>query len=434
MRRAARAVAAALLWLLPAASHGGEIQFQVEFDWLNYPGWNARGGRVVFIPRDNAKPSVSLFAKEVHLSPDLVLGDFQFHCPEADIRASLRACAAGAIAFRHPIIGETQGRVSVRYFPEREAARITLREMRLASGVAQVSGRWEGKSQDWGLKLAVHSLDVAKLSELVRRLSGEGEPPTDLKGRLDAWVELSGKGSGITVARLAAKGRRISFNGIQAAQDASGVINVTARRARDTWNISGNAALNGGALYLEPGISLAGVPPGFALTAPTSGSVKLRAEAQWQMADQSLQVQSIRLHHPEVMDLAIAGFFHPNRPKVIETLDLNARVENLAEAFAPYLQPLLLGYGLGELDTAGAFRLSARVEQGRLRAAHLRTNNVSARDGQGRFRFTGLKGSLAFNTGVEAVPSRLRWRKQRSIACHSARGICDSLPAKGIST
>jgi hypothetical protein len=129
------------------------------------------------------------------------------------------------------------------------------------------------------------------------------------------------------------------------------------------------------------------------------------------MADQSLQIPSIRLHHPGVMELAVAGLFHPSRPEVIETLDVNARVKKLAEAFAPYLQPLLLGFGLGELDTAGAFRLSAQVERGKLRSAHLRVNNVRAKDGQGRFQLAGLKGALAFNAGAEPKPSRLRWRK-----------------------
>lgn len=89
-------------------------------------------------------------------------------------------------------------------------------------------------------------------------------------------------------------------------------------------------------------------------------------------------------------------------------VDLRLRSDDLAPLRDAYLSGWLGVAGLGDLSLGGAFDARLMMSNSVVRTARVALHQVSLDDPNGRFRFAGLDGDVAFSGGA-SVDSALRW-------------------------
>ncbi|UJB17512.1 MULTISPECIES: YdbH domain-containing protein [Lysobacter] len=94
----------------------------------------------------------------------------------------------------------------------------------------------------------------------------------------------------------------------------------------------------------------------------------------------------------------------------LAALDLNLDSADLAPLRDGYLSGFLGLAGLAKLELSGAMQARVRMSGGELQQAEANLHEVALKDDQGRFRFEGLDGSVAYSADAPR-DSELSWRE-----------------------
>lgn len=107
--------------------------------------------------------------------------------------------------------------------------------------------------------------------------------------------------------------------------------------------------------------------------------------------------------------LAVEGSAALTPDASLAALDLNLSSADLAPLRDGYLSGFLGLAGLSKLDMSGALQAKVRMSGGELQQAEATLREVGLKDDQGRFRFSGLDGTVAYSADAPRS-SELGWR------------------------
>ncbi len=137
--------------------------------------------------------------------------------------------------------------------------------------------------------------------------------------------------------------------------------------------------------------------------------VQLHMDGDMQ-AGQGLQLPRIDWDDRQALRGTASAGFSPDG--ALTRLQADARSTDLTALLQRYLSGPLGTAGLGDLQAQGGLRASVQWSGGRLRQASAVLDDVRLQDGQGRFRFDGLRGDVRFSADA-AVDSTLYWRSSQ---------------------
>ena len=378
-------------------------------------GWEARGVTAELV-LDTAAPSAVLNIERLRLSavPDETLSDISIHCPVLETGPRWR-CHRGSLKAA-PWRGQAlAGRVEAEFDPATGALALKLEGLSLAGGQLSLSVR--GDARSWTLALGGQDMDAAQAGVLAQVL-GIGLP-YEVRGRLDFRVLVAGRGTKARKLTLSLQAREFAFSdatGRQAGEDMTTTLKARIERKAQRWEVSLDADLKGGFLYLEPvGLDLERWP------ARLQGTLALEQKG-------GLVIERLLWDQPGVLKLSVRGRVEPgvqaavaaaNRlawPQNVQRLmasvpELELKVEEarLPGAYESLLQPWLYGTPAGELEARGLFSARLQVREGRLAGLALALEDVDLRDGENRFEVRGLSGSLAWAPDAMERRAWIRW-------------------------
>jgi hypothetical protein len=120
-------------------------------------------------------------------------------------------------------------------------------------------------------------------------------------------------------------------------------------------------------------------------------------------------MRRLDLRHPGVATLALEGAVDLAPAVAVRELTASLDSPALAALYTTWLQPLVLGTALGDLDVRGALALAAASRGGQLERLDFDCHACSVVDALGRFGIEGLEGGFRLHAGQTPRRSTLGW-------------------------
>lgn len=379
--------------MAPRAALGIE-QLQLDLGNLSGEGWQAENVHLALQLDGRAQLTVQRLRLPEPLEP---LRDVTLQCRRLVLDGEQVQCAKGELRAAESPLGTDPMPVSFRYrFPD-QALSLQLREAAFADG--QLDLELALQQARWRVTLDGRALDAAALAARVPALA----PPegTRLDASLDVSGELLGTGAELQQADLRLRTAAAAFasaDGRNAAEQLALQAELRARAQGADWLLDGQLAASRGTVCVGPCWDLPQQP------------VSLRFEGRWRHGTRLLEVTSF--HYQDVGALEASGSFHyaPFAPSPWPALDVQVASADAGHLYRAYLQPSSIGTVLEDLTVSG--RLDGHVAKSSTGgwSVQARLQELSFQDRAARFGLRGVNGTLAWNNGADAEPSRLRWQ------------------------
>lgn len=290
------------------------------------------------------------------------------------------------------------------------------------AGTAQAAGLRRGQ-----LAIALHetaleaslgragaSLQANYTFEQAQLALQAGELPLDwLKPLTDwLWAEASLQGGALSGALQLdlSREQRIGFEGRLSLADlgldtpdgriaAAGLgfdIELLGESGADGWTLKGEGPIRGGELLLGSlyaALPERGVDYAFALRG----------------SEQGLAIERLQWTDAGVAELQASARIPAGTEGLPPELDLRLDLPDLSAAHARYGETALATLGLPGLGVSGKATATLRRQAARWTALELEGLTLDARDAQGRFAVSGLRGDLVWTAEVTSRGSRLAW-------------------------
>ncbi|MCI0590616.1 MAG: hypothetical protein L0Y67_03285 [Gammaproteobacteria bacterium] len=369
--------------------------------------WRAHG---VFIELnwrgdEHAELRVEIDRLELPLPID-PLAKIRLTCPQAAIESTQIVCNGGSLALKNTLLDQPQLGVAFRYGVTEGTLTFALQDGHVGGGTMRLEGHLAG--QEWDVRVVASDLSAERLSEMLRAHLLWLQGYTVLQGNLSTMARASGGGS--SPSRIQAQGRvtALTFDGQSAGQDVDGQFEMTLERGEAGWRGQGETVLTHGLLYIEPGIHVGAVSPGFTLEV-REGPLRMNVVAEWDGKAQTLNLSHALLDHPGVVHAEGTALVLLDREVPVQMVRLRATQARLGPLYEAYLQPLLLGTSFNALDVTGVVEVDAVVESGNLSEIHLGLEHVDLHDKKGRFGIADVNGSFAYSSRSDPREGRLQW-------------------------
>jgi len=347
--------------------------------------------------------ATSLSIGDLELPGGFHLRDVRLDCPRVTVGADGLACADGEFSAAASPLGALRVPVRARY--DAGAYSITTAAFRSAGGSVRFS--LDGKGHAPRLRMTLRDVELPPLLAL----AGAAQPALAAveltAGRADLELDCAPVGRGPMECRAHGRLKRVDATGSSSAEQATIRFDVTRVRVGGGERWRGELALEAGALYVEPGITVDGLTPGFLLRA--DGKPVLAAFDITRGDDGRVQLHHCRLQHPGVAELSFDGDATLAPRPAWRDGDLRFSTPALAGFYSTWLQPLLLGSALGDLSARGGLDFALRRREGAIARLDIDCRDCAIADARGRYAVNALNGGIKLHAGGEALASSLSW-------------------------
>lgn len=374
---------------------GGTLGLGLDVGRVEGAGWIADGVSMHLDLGDPQRIALALTVKTLRLPGGReTITDLRITCPQLRLDPGVIDCPKGQASLVHDAVGRRPFALAFRYRRD-GVLRVSFRDLGLWRGVVDGRLRWDRTR--WSASLSAKRLAIGTL---MQRLARE----VDLRslagsGYLDLDVDLEGDALGVRTLGLSAGSRDLGFTdpaSTVVGEEVSADLRLSGVREPGGWRLRGALDVQGGQLYLEPVFLDAAARP-----------LRIQASARWRDRPRALVIRELDyeqhgvVHAKASMELELEG-----RP-LLRSLALDLTEARFPGAYELYIQPLLIGTALDDLQSEG--RISGALSYVRDGPSELtlRLAGLSVEDARGRFGIQGVGGTLRWHDAPRALPSRL---------------------------
>jgi len=354
-------------------------------------------------PLSAAGFSLSLAIGDLELPGGIRFHDLRLACRSLTVDSAGLACADGELAVARSPLGAL--RVPVRVRQTGDAWRLSAPAFSFAGGSLRFSlGLTGGAGQ---VQLALRDIQLPRLAELAEVLLPAAALPAVTAGRIDLELDCEFAGRRPVNCRAQGLVDRVDAAGSSSAEQASVRFDLGQRRDADGERWRGELALTAGTLYVEPGLSVGDLTPGFLLRA--DGEPVVFAFELARGDDGRLRLLQGRLRQPGVADASFDGdaLLAPSFGWGDGAIRFSTPA--LDGFYSTWLQPLLLGTALGDLAARGGLDVALVRRDDTLVSLDVDCHDCAFTDAQGRYAIEALNGGLRLHAGADALASSLSW-------------------------
>ncbi|MEN8175883.1 MAG: hypothetical protein ABFS23_08980 [Pseudomonadota bacterium] len=362
-----------LVLLLPSVA--AAISLTLSSDRLTHD-WLEAGGLELALDLSGPEPAVSLRAQELQLA-GIRLNDLAFVCPRPEVRLPGRlACDQGKLSFRNEDFSAVELPLSFEW-------------TRAASA-----------DDGWQLNAAVDAIDLGDLGTALGSLWPQAGVLAGGQSRVA--LKLDYRSAGVFSGSLESRVADVSLASADAAVLGESLdADIKSFFASTDRGLSGTLEFTSGAGEL--------LTPYFYLST-TDRPLKIRARFDADLTDHSIVLEGARLTHGDLLSLRGSARILPAAATPLSRLRLSSGETSLAAAVENYLEPVLVHPLWESLQASGGARFTLALADGRLAAASLGLNAVSATAGDPPvLSVTGLDADLA-TRHRDGRPSVLAWQ------------------------
>jgi hypothetical protein len=348
---------------------------------------------------------VRLSATEIRYADAFAVQRPQVICGDGLLSATLVSCIGGHYRVEHPALGLIEGDLAFHYRADTGAFQAGLADVRIGDTI--VAGALVRSPAEWGAEFIARGLPLEAARMLGEPLELWPAGYTGESGTLDVAIRLRGAPGRVESAEGVVRADSVGIFGASSAEDLTLEAEFSALRTGG-WNLAADGRLTAGAVYIEPGLVLGDMRPGFAVLIEEE-PVTFSVDGAWSPSGAQLTLRHIHYRHPGVVAVDGRGEFDLTEGFSVRNADVRVAAAGAGPLYETYLQPLLLQTSFDVLDAAGSIEADIRIDGGELRDLDLRLTDVHVYDRNGRFSVAGLDGGLRISAADFPVPSHLNW-------------------------
>jgi hypothetical protein len=353
-------------------------------------GWSARGVKVTLsIAAEPLRATLDI-AQLTLPAPVGVLQSVSVRCDALRLERGAYACddALAVLDSRH------RDRIALRgafaWTPDTDALDVDATFDGPAGESMRVRARVDG--DDWRVAATTDGYPVAALAPWLGDVIA-WSPTTPASGMLALVAEATGRGGALERLGVDARLDGLSFSAYDdrlATEALAGAVRLDVHATEQgAWAVAAELRGEGGQAYADPWFVDAGTRP---FVMQGSGTLD---------AARTLTLDTLAVDQPGV--LRATGRAVADRDG-LRTLALDIADARLPGAYEVYLQPLLIGTVLDELETQGGARGRLEIEDGTPTRCELVLDRVYAEDRNGRFGVYGARGDVRWVRDTAGPP------------------------------
>jgi hypothetical protein len=248
----------------------------------------------------------------------------------------------------------------------------------------------------WQLQLDAKGVDLRRVHKVFEAISG-----MRLKGKIDLSLKMSGKqGEGATTVQWQTKMRNLSFNvgNEYLGEELYGRLQGSAELSDSSWGGSHKVLLQRGAI-LTPALFLA----------PEGEPINIRSGFSWDSESEKIVISNLKYRHNGILTAQLSASINTKKSTEIQRVNLKTDKFDMSAVYTSYLQPVLAGSLLEDLELTGDGALELELGSSGQHRVDLQLNDLFLEDGSKRFALYGMNGRLVATSGRKAQTSRLSW-------------------------
>ena len=393
--------------VLPSANAFEQMKFAIE--QAEFSGWQVENLALDFDISAEEIPQLFISINKLKSATGETFKEISIVCPfpslQHVLQINLIQCKSGSFSVKHKQFGRLKGDLDFVFDAENERIETSIRNMQIAKGrIGLTATVRKGK---WQFDLKGRSLDVAHLKKLAAAFVTLPDATSDESGEINLDLTVNGSDAAVKSANIKLRTFDLGFDGNSVAEELDATLNVSVQKHGAEWRVKEDLSLIDGVVYIESGIQLGAVSPGFLLE-PGEEPITLSLDAD--MRAERIKVHEMVLTHPQVMTARVSGVMHPQQDAPIDDLTLSFNTDDLKSVFPVYIQPLLYGTGLDEMEIVGQTYLKIKLGENGITDFHLIVGDVYADDLAGRFHIAGLDGDVRLNSDPNVKDSAMQWQ------------------------
>lgn len=381
------------------------LSLHLHFTNVKYSAWHVQDLNLDVVYHTAEAIEVHLSAKHLTLPAPLQhLTDMTVACPRATISADTVFCPSGQFELHTPLLDPTPVRVTFHYQIKTREVQFALTNIAIAGGMLSVEGHLT--QADWSVAFRAATLNLAQFpGRWGEALPWLSQPPHGFKyaGLLHASGRLMGRLQQVLDGTVEGRVEEFSFSDApsrRVGEHISASFSLHATQQPQRWRIQSNMRFAHGQLYVEP-----------VFLEPTTSPLTLAVDAQWWPSTQRMTLSSVAFDHPGVVTARGRASLELTDVPQVTDAQFDVPPTPFSEMYRVYVQPFLIGTALDAIESTGAISLSVGRDAQGASTLQATLADISLHDRQGRYRFDGLTGTLAWAEDTTAPqPSSLQWR------------------------
>ena len=392
-----------------------QLSFGIEE--AEFSGWQIENLDLSFDFAAEEIPTLSISINKLKSADGETFKEVIIECPfpsfQNVLQFNLIECQSGSFSANHNQLGRLKGNINFLYDAEKEQFKTSIKQLRIAKGLVDVTAKIS--KEKWHVDLKGRSLDVAKLKKIVTSFMTLPDDLSDESGKINLEIIADGKANDqimdVRSAKIKLRTFDLGFNGNSVAEELDATLNMTLEKHGAEWRLKEELALLDGVVYLESGVPLGEVSLGFLFEpGPEHDPQPITLTLDADLREDRIKIYDMVLNHPQVLKAEVSGVMHPKRDSPIDDLSLSFITKDLSAVFPIYVQPLLFGSGMDELEIVGEVDLKIKLGESGITDFHLVLGDVYAEDKAGKFHVAGLDGDIRLNSDPNVKDSGMKWR------------------------
>ncbi len=347
-------------------------QIDVELGKLSGAGWSLEEVIMRLSWGEGSGMSLHIQGSKLnHPALSTPLETFQLECPQSEISSEKISCRGGNFT-----------------------ANLTAKEdVSFPLDLETVS-----MDDKWQLQLSAKAVDLRRLQKLLTLPGG-----TRLKGKIDLSLEMIGTADGGERAEVSWKTQmhNLSFSdatGEYLGEGLYGRWQGSAKSNEGGWEGRHKIQLQKGAI-LTPALFLD----------PEGHQINLGLDFSWTDESKKLVIQNLDYRHQGVLTARASAALDLRNNTKIQRVTLKTSEADLSAVYSAYLQPVMAGTLLENLELAGKGALELELGRSGQHRVDIHFTDMFMEDVAGRFAVYGLDGQLIATNGRRAETSHLSW-------------------------
>jgi hypothetical protein len=360
-------------------------------DSLEGPGWTLNGLEVNLDAKDNGATGATATVRGLQFA-DQAFKELRLRC--AAVRSDdngVLLCADGRLEIADSLLGTVVGSMSWRY-TDGTHWQLKLDDIRFSRSLLQL----ELTSEEHRLKLRFKLNDFA-----LSLLKAYVPPGWVMGGTASVQGELLMDYGIFTSARGKLRLKDFSYSsedGLQVGEGLSAHLDFDVSGSSALWQGKLGLRLLQGQLYADP----------FFVEMEKGQPAQLNLQGHLDAAAEHLGIQSLSFDYGKVLS-AQGDLDVDLSAREIQRSNLSFHVDDLAQAYAVLVQPLVIGSALDDMTVAGQVQGQLQLSDGGLQSFSLVLQQVQVEQNAGLFGLSGVEGNVYWRRAGVQKNSRLLW-------------------------
>lgn len=404
-RQYCRLIIVVLLWLSPSSAIAIS-GLSLKLGHIEFQGITAEEVSIEIDTGPGDSVALVISAAKIAVTPGHIVEQFRLNCDDAELVAMVISCDKGTYYAFDQQYGDIRGGLSLNYDLNDRAGHITLANIKVGAG--NIGGSLEFTTENWHADLHASNLDLPSLRKIAEMFTLWPADYTEESGVIDADISIEGGADGIQLVQGHIHADTIGFIGANAAEQLSGRISFSVRPMQ-VWQTSVEGNLDSGVLFIDSGINLGTIRPGFILEI-TEQPLHFSFDLSLDRAQQQIAVQRMQLDHPGVMTTTMQVDAGWQEGLEVRNAELDLSVHDAGEFYTTYLQPFLLDTQFNNLLMDGIFEADAQINTSGIMLLDMQFSDLDTYDKNGRFNLAGLNGTFRITDTLAPVLSTMTWQ------------------------